>query len=200
MRKYLLIAAFTFFVVSIVRPAHAQQFDIAFGVRTITAPSATSAPLTYTPQSIGGGAYPTLSADYLFFHNFGIGGEVSWRASQNLYLGYQPYRPIFYDFNGVWAPPLGKHASLELSAGIGAQSVRFYQPYYNCNYISCTNYTSSNHFMGDVGAGLRVYVHGGIFVRPEVRNYFVHNNYEFSGSRATSFGLSIGFSARSEQD
>lgn len=198
MRKFL-IACFVSFVVFAFNPANAQQFDVAFGVRTLTGPSASTAPANFTPQSIGGGAYPTFSSDYLFLHNFGVGGEVSWRATQSTYLGFQPYRPIFYDFNGVWAPPLGKHAAAELMAGIGAESIRFYQPFLSCGFTGCTNYTSTNHFMGDVGGGVRIYVRGGLFVRPEAKLYLVHNNVEFSGSRSASFGLSIGYSARSER-
>jgi hypothetical protein len=197
LRKYCLTLCLAVICLPIIT-AHAQQFDVAFGVRTVTAPSASTTPVTFTPQSIGGGAYPTFSADYLFLHNFGIGGQVSWRASRNLYLGFQPYRPIFYDVDAVFAPPLGKHAAAELSAGIGAESVRFYQPYYTCGFTGCTDYTSSNHFMGHFGGGLRIYVKGGFFVRPEAHVYLVHNNVEFSGSRAASFGLSIGYTSRSE--
>lgn len=181
-----------------VRPVHAQQLDVGFGTRTVTVPSSSTSTDTFAPQ-IGGGAYPTFSADYLFVHNVGVGGEVSWRASRDLYLGYQPYRPIFYDFNGVWAPSLGKHAQAELMGGIGAQSTRFYQSYYSCGFAGCTDYTSSNHFMGHFGGGVRLYVHGPIFIRPEAHLYLVHNNVEFSGSREASFGLSIGFSSRSEK-
>ncbi len=199
MRKYCFVVALVFLALMCAGPAAAQQqFDIAFGVRTVTAPSASSAPASFTPQSIGGGAYPTFSADYLFFKHLGIGGEVSWRASRNVYLGFQPYRPIFYDIGAVYAPPLGKHAAAELTAGIGAQSVRFYQPFFTCGFTGCTNFTSSNHFMGAFGGGLKIYVYGGVFIRPEARLYLVHNNFEFSGSRATNFGLSIGYTSRSE--
>lgn len=197
--KYLSIIALLGFVSLIMVPAQAQQFDVAFGVRTLMGPSASTTPASFTPQSIGGGAYPTFSGDYLFLHNFGVGAEVSWRGSQNIYLGFQPYRPIFYDFNAVWAPSLGKHAAAEFVGGIGAQSTRFYQPFFTCGFTGCTNYTSSNHFMADFGGGLRLYVRGGVFLRPEAKVYLVHNNFEFSGSRATTFGLSIGYSSRPEK-
>ena len=45
----------------------------------------------------------------------------------NLYGGFQPERPLFYDFNGIYAPKLGKHAAAEVMAGIGWESIRFYQ-------------------------------------------------------------------------
>ena len=52
-------------------------------------------------------------------HRIGIEGELSWRASQALYGGYQPYRPVFYSFNGIWAPKLTKNLTAEVVAGIG---------------------------------------------------------------------------------
>ncbi len=146
---------------------------------------------------MSGGAYLSVGGSIkpASWHNFGVGGEVSWRASQNLYLGYQPYRPIFYSANAVYSPKLGKHAELDLLAGIGAESLRFYNNYYTCSYVSgCTNYTSSNHFMGVFGAGIKAYVKGGFFIRPEVRLYTIHNNVEFDTSTPVRAGVSIGYS------
>ena len=105
-------------------PAVAQygpppQFDVGFGVGTVLAPSSNSATGNHSPQTIGGGAYLNFSGDYIFWRHVGVEGEVAWRASQNLWGGYQPFRPIFYDVNAIYAPPLGKHAQLELLGGIG---------------------------------------------------------------------------------
>jgi Outer membrane protein beta-barrel domain len=172
---------------------HAQQFDVGFGVGTLTAPSASSASGNHAPVSLTGGAYPVVSADLLFKKQFGVGGELAWRASQNLYAGFQPYRPLFYDFNGIYVPKLGKRASAELMAGIGWESLRFYQGFTTCGAISCTDFVSSNHFMGHFGAGLRYYFYGHFFVRPEAHLYLIDNNQEFSSSRAARFGVSLGY-------
>lgn len=162
-------------------------------------PSASDANgIDHQPQILGGGAYPVFSADFLFKNHFGVGGEVAWRAHQNfyqrdLYGDFLPYRPILYDFNAVWAPPIHKRAALELQGGIGGESVRFYTGL-NCSSIAgCTNYTSSNHFLGHVGAGLKLYVTESVFVRPEVHAYFVNNNFEFSGATQRRYGVSIGY-------
>ncbi|MGC2696477.1 MAG: hypothetical protein WA738_11870 [Candidatus Angelobacter sp.] len=179
--------------------AQAQQFDMSFGVDGLTGPSATTDSFGNVLPTIGGGAYPTIGLDFLFFHNLGVGFNASFRAKQNLYLGFQPFRPFFYDVDAVYAPPLGKRAQAELSAGIGAESVRFYTPTFTCNFVGCTNFVSSNHFLAQFGAGLRVYVTRAIFVRPEAHVYLVHNNVEFSGSRATRFGLSIGYSFKNRE-
>ena len=175
--------------------AQAQQFDLSFGVSGLVAPSSTA-----TLQTIGGGAYPTFGLDFLFYHNLGVGFNAAFRASQNLYQGFQPFRPFFYDVDLVYGPPLGKHAQLELSAGIGAESVRFYTPFLTCGtFTGCTDFVSSNHFLGQFGGAIRLYATNRIFIRPEAHVYVVHNNFEFSGSHATRFGLSIGYSFKNQE-
>ena len=200
MYKHPAIISFLF-LISLSVPACAQfsappQFDVDFGVGTVMAPSSSGAGVGHSPQTLSGGTYLSFSGDYLFWHNVGIQGEVAWRASETLWGGYQPYRPIFYDFNAIYAPPLGKYAQLELLGGIGALSTRFYTQTYTCDYFTytCTNYVSSNHFMGDVGAGLRLYLGKGVFLRPEVREYFINNNVEFSSGHATRAGVTLGYS------
>lgn len=195
LKKLIVLASFSLILVaSTTNAQETQQIDVGFGVGTLFAPSSPSSS-SYSPQGMGGGTYLDFSGDYIFWHNLGVQGEVAWRASESLYGGYQPFRPIFYDFNAIYAPRLGKHAQLELLGGLGGLSTRFYTQNYTCDYYTytCTNYVSSNHFMGDVGAAIRLYVHGGVFVRPEVREYFIHNNQEFASGHATRADVSIGY-------
>jgi hypothetical protein len=173
--------------------ARAQQVDVAFGATTLAAPGASEASGNHFPQSLTGGFYPNFSGDVLFFHHFGVGASVSWRASRSLYQNLVPYRPVLYDFNAVFAPPLGHRVQPEFQAGLGAESVRFYTGTLNCNLVSCTNYVSSNHFLGHFAVGLRYYVWGHVFVRPEAHLYLVNNNQEFSSARAVRFGISLGY-------
>jgi hypothetical protein len=192
LRKLSLIAVLGLLFV-IQSNAFGQQFDAALGVGGVTAPSGTVTQGGSTTISQRGGAYPVFSADVLLKHNFGVSGELAWRASRNLYGGFQPYRPLFYDFNGIYAPKLGKHFEPEVMAGIGWESLRFYTPTFQCNFITCTDYFSSNHFMGHIGAGIRYYVWGHLFIRPEAHLYLIHNNVEFPSSQAARFGMSIGY-------
>ena len=189
----LLVAAFCLILLPGI-PAHAQQFDMSFGVSGLTGPSSTA-----TLQTIGGGAYPSIGLDFLFFHNVGIGFNAAFRAKQNLYQGQLPFRPFFYDVDAVYAPPLGKRAQAELSAGLGVESLRFYTPTFSCSFTGCTNFVSSNHFLVQLGAGLRLYVTPRIFIRPDAHVYLVHNNVEFPGARATRFGVSIGYSFKNQE-
>ena len=192
--KKLSLIAVVFVICFFQTIAHGQQIDAAFGFGTITSGAGKTSNGLFFP-TMGGGGYPSFSADFLLTHRLGIEGEVAWRASQNLYGGYQPYRPILYAFNAIWAPKLAKPITAELLAGIGGENLRFYTPYLSCSYVTgCTNYVSSNHFMGDFGGGIRAYFWRNAFIRPEVRLYLINNNVEFSSSYATRYSVSLGYS------
>ncbi len=188
------LLAFSFTVlVAFTATAGAQQVEFAVGVNTLAAPGASYAQGNHAPVSLNGGAYASFSGDAIFFKNFGVQGELAWKWSRGEWGGYQPYRPMFYDFNGMWAPHLNNKVQAELLAGIGAQSTRFYTPNQVCDFYTCTNYVSINHFMGHFGGGLKAYIHGGLFVRPEVHLYLVQDDQEFSSGRALRYGFSVGY-------
>jgi hypothetical protein len=191
--KKLAVVVLAFAFCLLASSAHSQQFDAAFGVSTISSSSSTITNGLLFPSDRGG-AYPGFSADLLLRHRLGFEGELSWRASQDLYGGSQPYRPVFYSFNAIWAPKLSKNFTAELLAGIGGEDVRFYG-FTNCNnFFGCTSYTSSNHFMGDFGGGIRAYIWHDVFIRPEVRLYLINNNNEFSSNTVVRYGGSLGYS------
>ena len=191
--KKLTVVTLAFAFCLLVSSAYGQQFDAAFGAGTISSSSSTVTNGLLFPSDRGG-TYPGFSADLLLHHRIGIEGELFWRASQNLYGGSQPYRPVFYSFNAIWAPKLSKNFTAELLAGIGGEDVRFYG-LVNCNnFFGCTSYSSSNHFMGDFGGGLRAYIWHNVFVRPEVRLYLINNNAEFSSNTVVRYGGSLGYS------
>ena len=206
-RLSLLLTAFCMFF-AVTSLAGAQQMDLAFGYGTVggnPVSDATPAEIsagTASPQSISGGGFPAFSGDFLFYKKYvGVGAEVAWRAHQNVDIFTQPYRPIFYDFNAVVAPPVGKRAQAEFQAGIGWESIRFYTPFFTCSgsvFPSCTDYSSSNHFMGHFAGGLRLYVTRNVFLRPEAHLYVIHNNVEFAGPRATRYAVSIGYSLKNQ--
>jgi hypothetical protein len=187
-RYTVLLALVCASMASFTNVAQAQKVDVAFGISTVEAPAGNS-----SAPSLKGGTYPGFSGDVMFWHNFGIGAEVFWKATQSEYPGSTPtpYRPLFLDFNGIYAPKLASHAYLELSAGIGAVDTRIYCS--QCGNGYNTNYDSDKHFMGDFGAGLKIYPKGGFFIRPEAKLYLVSNNQLFSSSYATRVGASIGY-------
>jgi hypothetical protein len=181
-----------------------QEGSFSFGGGTISSPGPSSADVNsgnFFAPSLSGGTYLSSGGYFTFKKNLGAGGEVSWRASENLYQGYQPYRPIFYSFYGVYAPKFNDHIGAELLGGVGGESVRFYSNFYQCNYFSgCTNYVSSNHFMGVFGGGIKFYPTGGNwFIRPEARLYLINNNVEFSSGTVVRYGVSLGYSFGGER-
>ena len=170
--------------------------DFAFGLSTVTAPSASSVSINDTnhaPVSLTGGTYPGFSGDVIFWHNLGVGGEVYWKATRRDYGGDPtlPFRPVFFDFNAVYSPKLARNTYLELVGGIGGIATRIYCQ--GCGNGYNTNYSSDKHFMADFGAGVKFYPKGSFFVRPEARLYLVNNNLNFSSPRITRFGVSIGY-------
>ena len=179
--------------------AQAQEFHAAFGFGTVTAPSASSNANASFP-SLSGGLYPSFSGNVILWHHIGFGGDVAWRARQAIYSGtqgnfgiVQPYRPIFYDFNGVYSRTYKKFGG-DVMAGIGGEDLRFYGVL-NCgSFTGCTNYVSSNHFAGHFGADVRYYFWGHAFIRPEAHYYVIRNNQEFNDANASRFAISIGYS------
>lgn len=173
--------------------ALAQQVDVAFGGGSLGAPGDSFNGGNLQPTE-GGGAFIGFSGDVLFHGNLGVQGEVNWRGNQGSYGGFLPYRPIFWDFNAIYARRFSKYFGAEALGGIGGESIRFYQGAVNCDeFGNCTNYVSSNHFMADFGGGIRLYPYGNFFVRPEVRLYLVNNNQEFSSNFPVRYGVSIGY-------
>jgi opacity protein-like surface antigen len=177
--------------------AAAQQGDIMFFGGTLLSQSPSSNALFSGNIAEKGGTYLGVAGDVVGFkRRVGFSIETSWRASQASYLGYETYRPILTDFNALFQPKLGKKAGLDLFGGIGIASTRFYVPFAtSCSYFSgCINYTTSDHFMEDVGVGLRYYVWHHVFVRPEFHyNHIESNTDEFNSNNVFRVGASIGY-------
>ena len=182
--------------------AFAQQGDVALGFGTMMSPSAAQCNgSSGCPEK--GGVYPSVSADVVFHNRLGFAYEVTWRGGQGAYGGSGgfPYRPIINDFNLVFQPRLGKKIGLDLMGGVGFQDTRLYSGNYTCTFVSCTNYTTSNHFVTTVGGGVRYYIWRHVFVRPEVKYYNVLNNVQnvslgnfgFSSSSLVRVGGSLGY-------
>lgn len=197
MRKFALIAAvFAFAILS--TAAFAQQGDVGFGFGTIMSPGSSSCSISsitgYPVCPEKGGLYPNVSADVIFHRRIGFAYDVTWRGGQGAYpYSGQPYRPIINTFDAIFQPRLGKKVGLDLKGGIGIQSTRYYSNNYVCSF-TCSNYVTSDHFLLNVGGGIRYYVWNHVFVRPEVNYYWIHNNtVDFSGNNVIHVGATIGY-------
>ena len=158
---------------------------------------------TGTPQltSSMGGVFGTLGGGVMLNKHLGVGAEVAWRFTQGNYAGLG-YRPIFYDFNGIYVPSLRtKKLVPELQAGFGGTSLRFYGGQQNCDPFTgfCSNFAgSSNHLQLHVGAALRYYITPNIFVRPSFDYHKVRHLDEFSSGSVPAWGVAIGFGGGSQ--
>ena len=198
LRKFAFLATI-FSCFALASLASAQQGDAMIGFGTLVSPGAAQCGQALTanltcPEK--GGTYINLGGDVIFRGRLGAAFDATWRASQGNFAGTgQPYRPLLFDFNADYQPKLSKKAGLDLFGGIGFQSTRFYgyTGTTSCVYFgSC--YNSTNHFLVDLGAGVRYYVWGHVFVRPEVRYYHVLNNTDaFTSGNLVHVGASIGY-------
>jgi len=194
LRKFAFVAAL-FAVCLLVNLASAQQADVALGFGTMMAPGAAACNLT-TGCPEKGGLYPNVGVDVIFHRRIGFAYDVSWRGGAGNYGGTgQPYRPILNDFNAVFQPRLGKKVGADLFGGIGWQDTRYYSFQYtsNCIYFGAC-FSSSDHFLVDVGGGLRYYFWHHAFIRPELHYYWIHNNIaDFNSGNIVRVGASIGY-------
>ena len=182
--------------------AQIPQGNIYFGLGTATADSShqsldvfgTGVPAN-TPKL--NGLFADVGGSLMLTSHFGAGAQVSWRAGQGNYAGVN-YRPIFYDFNGVWQPVKTKHIIPELQAGLGGVRVGFNANSTQCDALAgCQNVNlgseSSSHFAAHFAAAARVYVTPHIFLRPAVDAHWVNNFFQFGSNWVPEYGASIGW-------
>jgi hypothetical protein len=148
------------------------------------------------------GSFGIFGADFMWKPKLGFGGEYSWRFDQGPFapqLGLT-YRPSFYDFNVIWHP-LGKSPRVvpEIQGGIGGVNIKFYESQSGClsGSIGCSTvsqyYASDNHFQVHFSGGVRLYVKGGIYLRPQVDLRYVPNLNEFGSDFVPEYDVVLGY-------
>jgi hypothetical protein len=188
--------------------ANAQGVDVFFGLGTAQV-SSNKQPVDtfgtgtlYTPPAMGG-LFANTGGGVMITPRFGFGGEVSFRTSQGNYAGLK-YRPIFYDFNGIYHPVNAKRLVPEIQAGLGGVNLRFYQNQSGCDaFEGCVNSNffveSSSHFQLHLGAGLKYYVKGNFFVRPQVDLRWVNNFFQFGSNWVPEYSIALGYTFGSQR-
>lgn len=151
-----------------------------------------------------GGAFGLFGADFMIKPHLGVNGEYAFRFAQ---AGYLPLaglnmRPSFYDFNAVWEPgPTGSEARVVpvLEGGIGGSRVALYVTQ-QCTItgINCTSSTpagvNANHFQVHGAAGVKLYVSGGIFIKPQFDFHYVTNlTQQFGRNWVPQVTVSLGY-------
>jgi hypothetical protein len=174
--------------------ARAQQLDVAGGAGELYSSSNTTASQTYLPPPLKGGIYPSVSILRSFANHYGYSAELSTVYKQQLYNGFQGYRPIFYDLNGAYAHHVAKRTTADFMAGIGGETILFYNQYGTCRYAGgCFPRVNASHFLFHLGAGARISLWRGMFVRPEANYYYIIDNNEFHSGNVIRLGASLGY-------
>jgi hypothetical protein len=174
--------------------AHSQQIDLAVGTSGLLSSTYTTSSQAYLPPAEKGGMYPSVSASLMLKNRIGVSGEVAARSSQGFYNGYQAFRPVLYDFNAVFAPRINKKISVDLMAGVGGETIIFYNNHLACTFPGgCPTRLTGTHLLGHVSADVRYYFWRSFFVRPEVHYYLIHNNFQFASGNLGRIGVSLGY-------
>ena len=196
MRK-LVLCACTLLVFASLAAAQ-QQIDIAVGAGRLFSSKPLNSSLAFAPPELTGGIYPQGSVQAIFSNHFGFNVEGTYRYSEQTYNGFQHFRPVFYDANGVYAARVTNRIRADAMAGIGGETLIFYNTFSSCSPIyagDCRINANGNHFLLHVGGDLRYYFFRRMFLRPEVHFYHVFNNTSlFSSDNVLRLGGSIGFS------
>lgn len=191
--------------------AHAQNgLDVYFGVGTMTDSSNGTSIDTFNTGNVGPantagyfntpkltGAFGKAGADLMFSPHFGVGGEAQWRFSQGDYAGLN-YRPVFYDFYGIFQPIHNKRVVPQFVGGLGAADIRYFYPQAYCDaFAGCSSSNtfleSSNHFQVRMGFGVSFYATPHVFIRPQIDAHYVNNLYQFGSNWVPEYSVAIGY-------
>jgi hypothetical protein len=183
--------------------AQAPQANVYFGLGTAVDGSNGQAIDTFgtginlnAPKMTG--LFVNIGGNVMLTPHFGAGAEVNWRAGQGDYAGLN-YRPIFYDFNGVWQPIKTKRFVPEIQAGLGGVAVHFSANQQECDqFAGCQTVSlgseSSSHFQVHGSVAARLYLTPHVFLRPAIDAHWVNNFFQFGSNWVPEYNLGVGFS------
>jgi hypothetical protein len=190
----------------------AQSFSPYFGLGSANDSAGTSAgcPSKFLfddftnfcePGPTIGGVFGVFGVDFMFRPHFGVNGEYAFRFAQADYLpdAGLKFRPGFYDFNAVYQPLSGKRIVPEIEGGIGGARVALYV----VQTTSITGITSTasfpaglnaNHFQVHGAVGVKLYVSGNIFIKPQFDiHYVTHLTDQFGRDWVPQYTVSVGY-------
>jgi hypothetical protein len=192
--------------------ASAQGVSAYFGLGTATN-SATTSPGCGAKQIFDdvtgfcepgptmGGAFGVFGADFMIKPHFGVNGEYSFRFGQADYLpaAALKVRPTFYDFNAVFQPLAGESRIVPvIEGGVGGAKLSLYFNQQGCVTSICQNSSqvvaTANHFQLHGAVGVKLYVKGGIFVKPQFDARWVHNlDQQYGRNFVPEYTVAIGY-------
>lgn len=201
-----------------IKPASAQGVSAYFGLGSafdsaatssgcpsgqIGDPFSSSTPPPCIPVSDMGGVFGVFGADFMIKPHIGVNGEYSFRFAQATYLNGSNalgvpvnVRPGFYDFNAIYQPTSGDSRVVPvLEAGVGGAKLSFYANSAAGTAFSSSQYfISSNHFQVHGAVGVKLYVKGDIFIKPQFDIHYVpHLTDQYGRNAVPEFTISIGY-------
>jgi len=194
--------------------AHAQRVSAYFGLgsakdRAGTTSNATnSCPtgqlfdgLICEPGPKIGGLFGTFGVDFRFKRHLGINAEYAFHFKQVPFLPDDSLnmRPAFYDVNVMWMRVAGKRIAPLLEGGAGGARLGL-RSTSTTPITGITNISSfpagsrPNHAQLHFGAGLKFYVKGNIFVKPQFDLHYVFNfTDQFGRNLVLQYSGSVGY-------
>ena len=153
------------------------------------------------PGPTMGGAFGVFGADFMIKPHFGVNGEYSFRFAQADYLpaAALKVRPSFYDFNAVFQPFAGESRIVPvIEGGVGGAKLSLYFNQQGCVTSICQNSSqvvaTANHFLVHGAVGVKLYVKGGIFVKPQFDARWVHNlDEQYGRNFVPEYTVAIGY-------
>lgn len=153
------------------------------------------------PGPTMGGLFGVVGADFMFRPHLGVNAEYSFRFAQSPFLPLAGlnFRPSFYDLNAVYQPFSGKRRIVPiLEGGIGIAKVSLYFNQQACVATNCTNsssiFGSSNHFQLHGAAGVKIYVKGRLFIKPQFDLHWARQlNQEFARNTVPEYTVAVGY-------
>jgi len=142
-----------------------------------------------------------VGGDFMFRKHLGINGEYAFRFKRAPFLPGDSLnmRPVFYDLNAVWQPVSGRRILPVLEGGVGAAKVALYMSQTTSvtgvtNTSSFTAGSDRNHFQLHFAAGLKVYIRGNLFIKPQFDlHYARHLTDQFGRNVVPQFSGSVGY-------
>ena len=154
------------------------------------------------PGGTMGGVFGVFGAEFMLKPHLGVNGEYAFRFAQADYLpmGGLKIRPNFYDFNAVYEPTSPDSQFVPVfEGGIGGARLPLYLNQQSCATPSvCANFSqvfaTSNHFQLHGAIGLKIYVKGDMFLKPQFDLHWVPNlNQQYGRNFVPQFTMAIGY-------
>ena len=197
-----------------VNGAHAQRVSAYFGLGSAKDRAGTTSNGTNTcptgqlfdglicePGPTIGGLFGTFGVDVRFKRHLGISAEYAFHFKQVPFLPLDSLnmRPAFYDVNVMWMRVAGKRIAPLLEGGAGGARLGLSSTSTTpitgiTNLSSFPAGSTPNHAQLHFGAGLKFYVKGNIFVKPQFDLHYVFNlRDQFGRNLVLQYSGSVGY-------